>query len=134
MKVVLVHGVWDLLHVGHLTHLEEARRMGDFLIVSVVPDRYATKRKTIYDQWARLRLLNSLRCVSVALLCGAPGPENLIRKHSPDLYVRGSDYRGKEMPESALLKRLGIKVRYTKSVPPRTSEVLLKIRHGSENG
>ena len=124
MKVVLAHGCWDLLHVGHLTHLERAKAMGDYLVVSVVPDKYATKRKPIYDEKARVRLLKSLRFVDQVMLCDGPGPEKLIRKLHPDIYVRGSDYRRKVMPESALLKRLGIKVRYTKSVPPRTSDIL----------
>ena len=127
MKVVLVHGVFDLLHAGHLEHLEQAAKMG-YLVVSVVPDKYATKRKPIYDEKARVRLLRSLRCVDQVELCRGRGPEWLIRKIEPDIYVRGSDYRGKEMPESALLRRLGIKVRYTKSVPPRTTEVIARIR------
>ena len=124
MKLVLVHGVFDLLHVGHLTHLERAKAMGDYLVVSVVPDKYITKRKPIYDQKARVALLNALRCVDRVVLCAAPGPEKVIRQYMPDIYVRGSDYRGKEMPESALLRELCIPVRYTKSVPPRTSDIL----------
>lgn len=124
MKMVLVHGVFDLLHVGHLTHLELAKAMGNYLVVSVVPDRYVTKRKPIYDEKARVKLLKALRCVDQVMLCDAPGPEKLIRRLHPDIYVRGSDYRSKEMPESALLRKMGIPVRYTKSVPPRTTDVI----------
>ena len=134
VKVVLAHGVFDLLHAGHLEHLKQAKAMGDYLIVSVVDDKYASKGKPIYSQKERLALLWSLRCVDHAMLCGAPGPEKVIREWEPDLYVRGSDYRGKTMPESALLARLGIPVRYTRSVPPRTGEIISRIRHGSENG
>ena len=128
VKVVLVHGVFDLLHAGHLEHLKQAKAMGDYLIVSVVDDKYASKGKPIYSQKERLALLWSLRCVDHAMLCGAPGPEKVIRKWEPDLYVRGSDYRGKTMPESALLESLGIPVRYTRSVPPRTSDILKALR------
>ena len=130
MKVVLAHGVWDLLHVGHLAHLEQAAQMG-YLVVSVVPDKYATKRKPVYDEKARVRLLRALRCVDQVELCDGPGPEKLIRKLEPDIYVRGADYRRKEMPESALLRRLGIKVRYTKaSNGPRTTGIIERIRNG----
>ena len=129
MKVVLVHGVWDLLHVGHLAHLEQAAKMG-YLVVSVVPDRYATKRKPIYDERARVRLLRALRCVNHVMLCDGPGPEKLIRRLEPNIYVRGPDYRRKEMPESALLRRLRIPVRYTKEFQDRTSKVLARIPHG----
>ena len=125
MKVVLCHGVFDLLHVGHLEHLEQAKSMGDYLVVSVVPDKYITKRTPIYGEKARVKLLKALHCVNQVVLCAAPGPEKIIRQFEPDLYVRGSDYRGKTMPESALLEELGIHVRYTRSLPlPRTSDII----------
>lgn len=128
MKVVLCHGCWDLLHVGHVNHLKRARAFGDYLVVSVVPDKYVEKRLPIYDEKARMRLLKELRCVDQVLLCHAPGPELLIRKLQPDVYVRGEDYKGKRMPEQNMLEELGIPVRYTKSTPPRTSEVIERVR------
>ena len=128
MKVVLAHGVFDLLHAGHLEHLKQAKAMGDWLLVSVVPDKYATKGKPIYGEKERVKLLKALRCVDQVVLCGVPGPELVIARYEPDLYVRGSDYRGKRMPESKVLENLGIPVRYTRSVPPRTSEVIERIR------
>lgn len=128
MKVVLVHGIFDLLHAGHLAHLERAKEMGDYLVVSVVPDRYIIKRKPIYGERARVRLLKALRCVDKVMLCAAPGPEKLIRKLEPDMYVRGPDYIGREMPESALLRNLGIPVRFTKEFEDRTSKVIARIR------
>ena len=127
MKYVLCHGVFDLLHEGHLEHLEQAKKLGDFLIVSVVADAYITKRKPIYSERARVRLLKALRCVDSVQLCQAPGPQEIIRRFTPDVYVRGSDYKGKTMPESFLLKRLKIPVRYTKSIPPRTTDILKAI-------
>ena len=127
MKVVLCHGVFDLFHVGHLEHLRHAKDMGDYLLVSVVPDKYITKRKPIYDQKARVALLNALRCVDRVVLCAAPGPEKVISQYHPDVYVRGPDYRGKVMPESALLKELGIPVHYTKEFDDRTSKVIGRI-------
>ena len=128
MKVILCHGVFDLLHAGHLAHLERAKEMGDYLVVSVVPDRYITKRKPLYGERARVRLLKALRCVDQVMLCDAPGPEKLIRKLEPDMYVRGPDYIGKEMPESALLRSLGIPVHYTKEFEDRTSKVIHRMR------
>ena len=128
MKVVLCHGVFDLLHAGHLHHLRKARAFGDYLVVSVVPDKYITKRAPIYDQHARVTMLKELRCVDQVVLCKAPGPELLIRRLHPDVYVRGPDYRGKPMPERALLNKLGIRVRYTSEGPMRTSKAIEKIR------
>ena len=128
MSTVLVHGVFDLLHEGHLEHLEKAKKFASILIVSVVSDKYVVKGKPIYKERTRVRLLKALRCVDEVILCRAPGPQKIIAAIRPDYYVRGSDYRGKEMPESGLLRKLGIAVRYTKSIPPRTGDIIRKIR------
>ena len=127
MKTVLCHGVFDLLHFGHIEHLRHAKLFGSYLVVSVVADKFLSKRQAIYPQDERLDLLRALRCVDEAILCNAPGPENIIEHIRPDVYVRGSDYAGKEMPEGALLKRLGIQTKYTESCPPRTSEIIDRV-------
>lgn len=128
MRLVLVHGVFDLLHAGHLFHLKKARAFGDYLVVSVVPDKYVTKRAPIYNQDSRVKLLKELRCVDQVMLCDAPGPEKLIRKICPDVYVRGPDYVGKRMPEQDLLESLGIPLGYTSEGPMRTSKAIAKVR------
>ena len=127
MKVVLCHGVFDLLHFGHIEHLRKAKLFGDRLVVSVVADRFVSKRRPIYNQDERLELLRALRCVDEALLCSARGPEDIIREIQPDVYVRGADYVGRVMPESALLEKLNIPTRFTTSCPPRTAEVIERI-------
>lgn len=129
MRTVLAHGVFDLLHVGHLEHLRRARMLGDKLCVSVVPDKFIEKHigRPIYNEVERLTLVDALKCVDGVFLCDGPGPENVIRLVKPDLYVRGEDYAGKEMPESALLREMGIPVVYTQSVPPRTGEIIERI-------
>ena len=128
MKVVLCHGVFDLLHIGHLVHLEEARMFGDILKVSVVADKFVLKpRPLIYKEGARLRLLSALRCVDEVLLCNAPGPEKIIADIRPDVYVRGPDYIGRRMPESDILEQLGIPIRFTPSSFRRTTETIGEI-------
>jgi len=127
MKTVLCHGVFDLLHFGHTEHLRKAKLFGDFLVVSVVADKFLSKGKAIYSQDERLDLLHALRVVDEVILCNAPGPEQIITNVYPAVYVRGADYVGKEMPEGAVLKRLGIPVRYTTSCPPRTSEIITRV-------
>jgi len=128
MIVVLCHGVFDMLHLGHIRHLEKALSFGDRLVVSVVPDKYIAKRMPLYNEKERVAMLKSLRCVSNAILCVGPGPEEIIRLVRPDIYVRGGDYAGKRMPESDLLERLGIEVRCTESFQHRTSEIIERIK------
>lgn len=127
MKIVLCHGVWDLLHPGHVHHLEQAKKLGDVLMVSVVADAFITKRTPIYTQEERVGMLKALRVVDDVILCEAPGPEEIIEGLLPDLYVRGEDYMGKRMPESALLERLGIPVRCIPSIQPRASSVIERV-------
>jgi rfaE bifunctional protein nucleotidyltransferase chain/domain len=128
MKIVLCHGVFDLLHLGHIRHLEAAKAFGDRLVVSVVPDKYITKRMPLYNEAERVAMLKALRCVSKAILCDGPGPEKLIERVAPDIYVRGGDYAGKRMPEEALLEQFGIPVVCTESFPHRTSEIIERIK------
>ena len=130
MKLVLCHGVFDLLHAGHLEHLRHAKCFGDYLMVSVLADKFAVKRKPIYNEKERSALLAALRCVDQVIVCNAPGPQKIIRQWKPDVYVRGPDYKYKPMPESPLLKKLKIPVRYTKEGPMRTSEAIKRVRNG----
>ena len=97
-------------------------------MVSVVPDKYASKRQPIYDEQERIALLKALKCVDDALLCDAPGPEILIDYIRPSVYVRGAEYKGKQMPESAMLKTFGIEVRYTDPSSFHTSNIITKIK------
>ena len=131
MKVVLCHGVFDLLHFGHTEHLRKAKLFGDYLVVSVVADKFLAKGPTIYSQDERLDLLHALRSVDEVILCNAPGPEKIISEVRPSVYVRGADYVEKEMPESALLRQLGIPIRFTTSCPPRTGEIIARILKAS---
>ena len=124
---MLCHGVFDLLHFGHTEHLRKAKLFGDYLVVSVVADKYLSKGTAIYNQDERLDLLHSLRHVDEVILCNAPGPEKIISELRPAVYVRGADYVEKDMPEAALLKQLGIPIRFTTSCPPRTSEIIDRI-------
>jgi rfaE bifunctional protein nucleotidyltransferase chain/domain len=128
VRVVLAHGVFDLLHLGHIRHLEVAKSFGDRLVVSVVPDKYVSKRAPLYNENERVAMLKALRCVSNAMLCEGPGPEKLIARVAPAIYVRGGDYAGQRMPEEVLLEQLGIPVICTESFPHRTSEIIERIK------
>lgn len=136
MRVVLCHGVFDLLHIGHVRHLHEAKTFGEYLVVSVVADRYIHKNKhlTVYDEGSRIELLNSIRYVDRVMLCEAPGPEAIIEQLRPTIYVRGVDYIGKRTPEEDLLEKLGIQIGYTKSVYERRTSIIKRIVNSYQEG
>ncbi len=90
--IVLANGVFDLLHVGHIWHLEAARELGDRLIVSLTLDEYVNKGpgRPVYPWAHRAELLRCLRCVDevVPSISGA----DAVMKVKPDIFVKGKDY------------------------------------------
>lgn len=132
---VLCHGVFDILHYGHLYHLKQAakhRGPGGYLIVSLVGDQFAVKngRAPLYDENQRKEMLESLRVVDLVEITTGVGPFEHLRRHRPEIYCRGADYFDKQdsMPESHLLKELGIKVVITDSHPIHTSDIRKVVR------
>lgn len=73
-------------------------------------------------------MLLALRCVDEALLCGGPGPEDLLQRLRPDVYARGSEYVLRDKPEYALLEALGIQATFTKPISLHTSDLIARIR------
>ena len=129
MKIALTHGVFDLLHAGHLEHLEQCARLSDRLIVSVVADRFVKKEFLIQDERTRLYQVSRVKGVSEAVLCDDYGPWNLLERIRPDLYIRKDEYAGQEQPEYKIAKRLGIKCLFTKTAYPHTAELVQRILH-----
>jgi cytidyltransferase-like protein len=115
MKLVMCHGVFDWLHHGHLEHLEQARAMGDALMVSVLADRFSGKQRVLQPEQWRVKMLQALRCVDLAVLSDQAGPQERLRLHRPAIYARGPDYVGRRMPENDVTDELGIECRFTTS-------------------
>lgn len=91
-KIVLVNGCFDLLHYGHLLHLEEAKKMGDRLVVSITSDNYVNKGpgRPIFSQNQRAIFLKSLRCVDQVIIVDSS--IEALKKIMPDIFVKGADY------------------------------------------
>ena len=105
--VVYAGGVWDLLHVGHLAFLEEAKKLGGWLIVGVLPDDVvkAWKRDPVIPYMERVRMLRALRIVDEVVKQEERGALGTLKKfphvdicvHGDDV---GEDYRGIEYMRS----------------------------------
>jgi D-beta-D-heptose 7-phosphate kinase/D-beta-D-heptose 1-phosphate adenosyltransferase len=97
--IVMTNGCFDILHPGHIDYLENARSMGDCLVVAVNSDSSVTKLKgperPILPLEVRLRMLSSLECVSVVVDFDSETPLELIRQVLPNILVKGGDYEGK---------------------------------------
>jgi rfaE bifunctional protein nucleotidyltransferase chain/domain len=98
LRVVQCHGVFDLLHPGHIRHLKSAKNQGDRLVVTVTPDRYVNKGpgRPAFDENLRLESLAALDCIDYVVLNDAPDAAGVIRRMQPHLYVKGSEYSNPE--------------------------------------
>ena len=95
-KVVFTNGCFDILHVGHVRYLKEARAQGDFLVVGLNTDasvkRLKGPERPIQDENARAEIMAALGCVDFVTLFGEETPEDLIREVHPDVLVKGGDW------------------------------------------
>ena len=113
-KIVLCNGVFDLLHYGHLRHLQAARRYGDWLVVSITKDAYVRKGpgRPVFSGQERREMVGALNCVDRTVLVES-ALEALEMVH-PQVFVKGSDYQGKIEPEHvAYCKANGIEIVFT---------------------
>jgi rfaE bifunctional protein nucleotidyltransferase chain/domain len=95
-KLVFTNGCFDILHLGHIDYLNRAADLGNHLVVGVNTDASVSRLKgpnrPIQDEYARLRLLAALACVSAVVLFDEPTPLALIELIRPDILVKGADY------------------------------------------
>ncbi len=112
--IVFTNGVFDILHVGHVTYLEQAAAQGTKLIIGVNSDdsvRTLNKgpERPINPEWARVRVLEALRCVDAAVVFSDHTPLELILAIQPDILVKGGDYNPEETDESKKTYMVGSK-------------------------
>lgn len=96
-KVALCHGVFDLMHPGHVVHFREARALADILVVTITPDRLVNKGpgRPIFNESLRLDTLAAVQFIDYVALNEWPTAVETIRLLKPDFYVKGSDYSDK---------------------------------------
>lgn len=97
-KIVHCHGVFDLLHPGHLKHFESAKRKGNVLVVTVTKDEYVNKGpgRPIFNEHLRAESIAALECVDFVSINDWPTAVETIKKLKPHFYAKGSDYTKKE--------------------------------------
>ena len=132
--VVLTNGVFDLLHVGHMRCLEDARARGDFLIVGVNSDKSAEaikgKGHPLVPLEERMELLSGFWFVDYVTPLEDETAETLLRRLRPSFYAKGTDYTARTLPEREVLKELDIKAVFVGDKKNHsTSKLLQKIRN-----
>ena len=104
-KIVLVHGVFDLVHLGHIYYFQEAKSYGDVLVVSLTSDKFVNKglNKPYFNEKDRLNFLSQLSLVDYVYCNNEKDASNIIKHLKPDFYVKGPDYKNKSGDEAGNL-------------------------------
>ncbi|HEY6803486.1 MAG TPA: D-glycero-beta-D-manno-heptose 1-phosphate adenylyltransferase [Pyrinomonadaceae bacterium] len=109
-RLVFTNGVFDLMHVGHVRYLTQARALGDVLVVAINSDRTVRELKgdsrPVFNQAERAEILAALRVVDYVTIFDDVSPRSLIARLLPDVLVKGGDYKideihGREEVEAA---------------------------------
>lgn len=131
--VALCHGVFDLMHPGHIKHLEQAKKACDVLVVSITADQYVNKGpgRPVFNEALRAETLASLRSIDYVVINDAPDSISLLNELKPDLYVKGMEYKqqdkditGKISQEEEAVTRNGGSIFYTNGAVFSSSKLL----------
>ncbi|OGV61834.1 MAG: cytidyltransferase [Lentisphaerae bacterium RIFOXYC12_FULL_60_16] len=124
-KVVHCHGVFDLLHIGHIRYFQQARRMGDMLVVTLTPDRFVDKgpNRPAFVEALRAEAIASLDVVDHVAINRWPTAEETLRLLRPHVYVKGSEFKaiqsdmtGKIGREAEVVREIGAELAFTEDV------------------
>lgn len=141
--VVFTNGVFDLLHLGHVQYLEQARSLGDLLVIGLNSDASTRllkgPRRPLIPEAERAALLLSLRSVDAVTIFAAPTAEQLVATLQPDVYVKGGDYSltpdttagptasaGKVLPEARIVYSYGGRVELIQYLPGHSTTELIE--------
>jgi len=134
-KIVHCHGVFDLLHIGHIKHFEEAKKFGDILIVSITPDEFVNKGpdRPAFTSALRLEALSALEVIDYVVANKWSTAEEIIKIIKPNIYCKGPDYKnhddditGNITVEENSVKLVGGEIMYTDDVTFSSSSLLNK--------
>ena len=105
-RIVLCHGAFDLVHMGHLLHFEEAAGLGDLLVVTLTADSYITKKRAVsFSEEYRLRQVAALEIVDYVALVHDPSAVPALEALRPDVYVKGNEYANLVLDKTANIFR-----------------------------
>ncbi|MFQ3550049.1 MAG: D-glycero-beta-D-manno-heptose 1-phosphate adenylyltransferase [Armatimonadota bacterium] len=110
-KIVFTNGCFDILHIGHIRYLQDARNQGDLLIVGVNSDESVRALKgperPVVNEKERIEILAALECVDYVTLFSELTPVDLILAIKPNIHVKGGDYSKDELPEAEAVRSVG---------------------------
>ncbi|HLW67464.1 MAG TPA: PfkB family carbohydrate kinase [Gemmataceae bacterium] len=123
-RVVHCHGVFDPLHIGHIRHFEQARKLGHVLVVTITPDRFVNKgpHRPVFPEELRAEAVASLECVDFVAVNQWPMAIEAIERLQPDVFAKGSEFRNKADRTGAIpleqeaVERVGGRIEFTEDI------------------
>lgn len=111
-KVIHCHGVFDLLHIGHIRYLKQASQLGDILVVTLTPDHFVNKgpHRPVFSQDLRVEAIAALDCVDYVAVNEWPTAVETIHRLKPDIYAKGAEFKqnGKDLTNAINLEQEAI--------------------------
>ncbi|MCE9594677.1 MAG: adenylyltransferase/cytidyltransferase family protein [Planctomycetes bacterium] len=133
-RIVLANGCFDLVHVGHVRYLEDAKSRGDVLVVALNTDASVRELKgpsrPLASLAERAELVAALRCVDYVTSFGERTLEATLRVLRPDVHAKGSDYTIDSVPEAAIDRELRIEIAICGDAKDHSSSELLRRARG----
>jgi rfaE bifunctional protein nucleotidyltransferase chain/domain len=131
-RIVHCHGVFDLLHVGHVRHLEQAKGLGDVLVVTITPDRFVNKgaNRPAFSEALRAEVLASLDAVDYVAVNRWPTAVDTIKLLRPHIFAKGSEFRnlndtiGHVAKESEAVQAVGGQIVFTEDITFSSSALI----------
>ena len=133
MKVVLCHGVFDIIHIGHIRYFKEAKKKGNFLIVSVTADKYVNKGigRPYFKSSLRLEFLSSIKEIDAICISNNASAVSNINKIKPNYYLKGPDFKNlqsdlskKIYAEKKAVEKNGGKLIFSKDITFSSSSII----------
>jgi rfaE bifunctional protein kinase chain/domain/rfaE bifunctional protein nucleotidyltransferase chain/domain len=131
-QIIHCHGVFDLLHIGHIRYLQKAKCLGDVLVVTVTPDRYVNKgpHRPAFPEKLRMEAIAALDCVNYVAINEWPTAVETIEFLKPDIYAKGGEYREKRTPEiireEVAVAALGAEIAFIEDITSSSSHLINK--------
>ncbi len=131
-KIVFTNGCFDLLHVGHVRYLAQARSHGDLLVVGLNSDSSVRalkgENRPLAPEADRAEMLAGLEAVDYVCVFDESRPDSLIEVVRPDVHAKGGDYREENLPEAEIVRRYGGRIEIMPLVEGKsTTNVIARI-------
>ncbi len=135
--VVSTNGVFDILHVGHVRVLKDAKSLGDLLVVGINSDasvkRLKGSSRPFVPQGERAEILSALACVAYVTIFDEDSPTEMLRALKPMIHTKGGDYQVETMPETPVMREWGGRVVTLPFVPGKSTTRLAQLLQSTGN-